>query len=106
MILILNIVWAKPSIHPSVTSNKGNLLVTFKAANYEVARDPDALLQESRKKLPFLMSVDVETFTGRHGANSMYQRYRGEYVLNAAREQHEKDRVSTTDFVHCPCVCV
>lgn len=82
------------AIHKSVEAELekaegGTLLVTFRPAHYEAANDPQALLEESRKHLPFLVSVDVGTFAAR---DDLYQKYRGEYVYTALTEQHEQDR--------------
>lgn len=99
LLFLLGCCVCKPLIHSSVHAELerlererevGNdpvtLLITFKSVDLSAAFNPQLLLQEARKRVPVLMTVDAEEWVSR---NDLYQKYRGEYVYKKCKEAHE-----------------
>lgn len=100
LLLLLGSCLCKPLVHSSVHTelerlgreqeeagkDPVTLLITFKSVDLSAASDPQLLLQEARKRIPMLMTVDTKEWVAR---NDLYQKYRGEYVYKKCKEVHE-----------------
>lgn len=99
LLLTFSVAIGKPFIHHSVgqelKNDDGTLLVTFKLDDLTIAEDPQKLLEEVRKTIPFLANIDVDEFVAK---DELYQRQRGEYVYRKVSEEHQKSRAVLQDL--------
>lgn len=75
---------------------EGTFLVTFSAPKVDIANSPDDLysVAKLKKRLGGLTSETVDEFI----TSGEYHKFRGEFVLDKIKENHEAFRVSMIDW--------